>query len=63
MTAPCAGHLRKDPDGTIRGILRDRMGVELHLAATRTDSGYDLTATVELPAEIALPWDDEKETQ
>jgi len=53
-----------DPDTRLpRGILRDRMGVELHLAATRTAEGYDLTATVELPAEIALPWDDEKETQ
>ena len=39
MTAPYAGHLRRDPDGTIRGILRDACGAELHLTATRTADG------------------------
>lgn len=59
MTAPYTGRMWLDPDTRLpRGVLRDRMGVELHLTAARTAEGYDLTATVALPAEIALPWDD-----
>ena len=57
MTAPYAGHLRRDPDGTIRGILRDAVGTELHLTATRTADGYDLTATVRVPPCNRLPWE------
>ena len=57
MTAPCAGHLRKDPDGVVRGILRDACGTELHLTATRTADGYDLTATVRVPDCNRLPWE------
>ena len=61
MTAPYAGHLRRDPDGVVRGILRDRLGTELHLTATRTAEGYDLTATVRVPPCNRLPWEGEEE--
>ena len=57
MTAPYAGHLYKADDGTIRGILRDAVGTELHLTATRTADGYDLTATVRVPPCNRLPWE------